>query len=68
MPAPVAGTNVLMLRQNAGMDGRNKTSRIFEAAPGFRGACHRAGRFGPDPLVQSGLRKKKEAERQKAQT
>ena len=26
-----------------------------EAFPGFRGACHRAGHFGPDPLAQSGL-------------
>ena len=37
--------------------------------PGFRGACHRAGHFGPDPLAQSGLRRKKnikEAERRKA--
>jgi hypothetical protein len=24
--------------------------------PGFRGACHRAGHFGPDPLAPSGLR------------
>ena len=28
----------------------------LRTAPGFRGACHRAGHFGPDPLVQSGLR------------
>jgi len=24
--------------------------------PGFCGACHRAGHFGPDPLASSGLR------------
>jgi hypothetical protein len=28
----------------------------FLVVPGFRGACHRAGHFGPDPLAQSGLR------------
>ena len=45
-------------------------SRSFKADPGFHGACHRAGHFGPDPLVPSGLRRKKrkkekEAERRK---
>jgi hypothetical protein len=42
----------------------------FSTAPGFHGACHRAGHFGPDPLVQPGLqifsirpRLQKEAER-----
>jgi hypothetical protein len=27
----------------------------LQAAPGFRGACHRAGHFRPDPLALSGL-------------
>jgi hypothetical protein len=27
-----------------------------QTVPGFQRACHRAGHFGPDPLVQSGLR------------
>jgi hypothetical protein len=25
-----------------------------QTVPGFHRACHRAGHFGPDPLVQSG--------------
>jgi hypothetical protein len=31
----------------------------LDVVPGFRGACHRAGHFGPDPLAQSGLQTKK---------
>jgi hypothetical protein len=27
-----------------------------QTVSGFHRACHRAGHFGPDPLVQSGLR------------
>ncbi len=40
----------------------------FSIVPGFHGACHRAGHFGPDPLVQPGLQttNKKEAERRQA--
>ena len=41
---------------------RMKRSEIRErhssvtVVPGLRGACHRAGHFGPDPLAPSGLR------------
>src|SRR5262245_40529680 len=28
----------------------------FKIAPGFHGACHRAGHFGPDPLVHPGYK------------
>ena len=31
---------------------------LCEYLPGFHGACHRAGHFGPDPLVQPGLQTK----------
>jgi hypothetical protein len=31
---------------------------LCEYLPGFHGACHRAGHFGPDPLVQPGLQQK----------
>jgi hypothetical protein len=46
---PVARMSVSEIR------GRHSSS---QAAPGFHGACHRAGHFGPDPLVPSGLQKK----------
>jgi hypothetical protein len=58
---------------------RNERSEIRErssslnAAPGFRGACHRAGHFGPDPLAQPRLRSNerkkeiREAERRQTQ-
>ena len=46
---PVARMSVSEIR------GRPSSS---QAAPGFHGACHRAGHFGPDPLVPSGPRKK----------
>jgi hypothetical protein len=36
--------------------------------PGFPGACHRAGHFGPGPLVSSGLQKVKEAERRQTRS
>ncbi len=29
---------------------------VAREKPGLRGACHRAGHFGPDPLAPSGLR------------
>ena len=39
----------------------------FQLVPGFHGACHRAGRFGPDPLVHPGYKfirlQRREAER-----
>ena len=38
----------------------SETRRLSETPPqqddGFHGACHRAGHFGPDPLVQPILR------------
>src|ERR1700730_15032505 len=37
-------------------DGAKRNPGIpLSAGPGFRGACHRAGHFGPDPLAPSGL-------------
>src|SRR5579862_3668255 len=36
---------------------RERSCRVI-AEPGLRGACHRAGHFGPDPLAPSGLRQK----------
>ena len=42
-----------------------------QPAPGFHGACHRAGHFGPDPLVPSGLQtrsERREAERRQTQS
>src|ERR1700724_2640742 len=30
--------------------------KVGSPNPGLRGACHRAGHFGPDPLAPSGLR------------
>src|SRR5580692_9951795 len=36
---------------------RGRSCRVT-ADPGLRGACHRAGHFGPDPLAPSGLRQK----------
>jgi hypothetical protein len=39
----------------------------FPILPGFRGACHRAGHFGPDPLAYPGYNNnKREAERRQA--
>jgi hypothetical protein len=39
----------------------------FQLVPGFHGACHRAGHFGPDPLVHPGYKfirlQRREAER-----
>ena len=36
--------------------GLSEAGSGFADRPGFHGACHRAGHFGPDPLAQSGLR------------
>src|ERR1700741_5237192 len=36
---------------------RERSCRVI-AEPGLRGACHRAGHFGPAPLAPSGLRQK----------
>jgi hypothetical protein len=55
------GKQVARMEQSA----IRERSISFNVDPGFHGACHRAGHFGPDPLVPSGLRKNEKRKRKR---
>jgi hypothetical protein len=65
MKAKTTPASAQGLHRGGGGGGGSKVARMsvseirgrhssLTIAPGFHGACHRAGHFGPDPLVHPG--------------